>query len=143
VQALVKQLLEQQEADGGWSQTRDIVSYSLKDYDGKKTGPAPAKAEKRPSDAMATGQTLYALSMAGLDPQHPALQRALAYLIRTQTKDGSWRVPIRSQKNSGTALSHYGTGWAALGLMQMMGAPVGEKEKAAQAGGSKVGQGRE
>ncbi|HEV3386600.1 MAG TPA: hypothetical protein VG097_17415 [Gemmata sp.] len=143
VQALVKQLLEQQEADGGWSQTREIVSDSLKDYDGKKTGPAPAKAEKRPSDAMATGQTLYALSMAGLDPQHPGLQSALAYLIRTQTKDGSWRVPIRSQKNSGTALSHYGTGWAALGLMQTLAAPVGQKEKAAAAGGSKLRQARE
>jgi hypothetical protein len=92
---------------------------------------------------MATGQTLYALSMAGLDPQHPGLQSALAYLIRTQTKDGSWRVPIRSQKNSGTALSHYGTGWAALGLMQTLAAPVGQKEKAAAAGGSKLRQARE
>jgi squalene cyclase len=123
VQALVKQLLEQQEADGGWSQTRQNATEALKDYEGKKTGPAPAIPEKRPSDALATGQAIYALTRAGLDPEQPALQRALAYLVRTQTKDGSWRVPIRSQKNSGTALSHYGTGWAALGLMQTL-API-------------------
>jgi squalene cyclase len=123
VQAIVKQLLEQQEADGGWSQTREVPTEALKDYEGKKTTPAPvpAKVEKRPSDAMATGQALYALTRAGVSPEQPALQRAQAYLLRTQTKDGSWRVPIRSQKNSGTALSHYGTGWAAMGLMQTLG----------------------
>lgn len=129
VQALVKQLLGQQEADGGWSQTKEASGEALKDYDDKKTEPAPAKAEKRPSDALATGQTLYALTRAGLDPQEPALQRAQAYLIRTQTKDGSWQVPIRAQKNSGKALSHYGTGWAAIGLMQTLNAPVEKQEK--------------
>jgi len=126
VQALTKQLLQQQESDGGWSQTKEGPG-AIKDYDGKKTEPATAKVEKRPSDAMATGQTIYALMVAGLDPQEPELQRAQAYLIRTQTKDGSWKVPIRSQKNSGTALSHYGTGWATLGLMQTLAA--GQKER--------------
>jgi squalene cyclase len=128
VKTLVKQLLEQQEADGGWSQTREATAVTLKDYD-DKSGPTPAKAEKRPSDALATGQTLYALTVAGLDPQEPALQRAQAYLVRAQTKDGSWRVPIRSQKNSGNALSHYGTGWATLGLMQTLGSPGQQHEK--------------
>jgi hypothetical protein len=133
VQALVKQLLEQQESDGGWSQTREATGEAPKDYDGKKTESAPAKSdkpEKRPSDAMATGQTIHALSVAGLDAQQPALQRAQAYLLRTQTKDGSWRVPIRSQKNSGNALSHYGTGWAAIGLMQTLPVSVEQKDKA-------------
>jgi squalene cyclase len=123
VESLTKQLLAQQDADGGWSQTREASTEAIKDYEGKKTTPAPEKAEKRPSDAMATGQSIYALRKAGLDAQHPALQRAQAYLIASQTKDGSWRVPVRSQKNSGKALSHFGTGWAALGLMQTM-APV-------------------
>jgi len=122
VQPLVKQLLAQQEADGGWSQTRERSSEAIKDYDGKKTAPTPAQTEKRPSDAMATGQTLYALTLAGVEPQQGAIQRAQAFLLRTQTKDGSWRVPIRAQKNSGTALSHYGTGWAAIGLMQTLSA---------------------
>ncbi len=128
VQALAKQLLQQQEVDGGWSQTRPGAGEALKDYDDKKADPAPAKAEKCPCDALATGQTLYALTLAGLDPEQPALQRARAYLVRTQTKDGSWRVPIRSQKNSGNALSHFGTGWAALGLMQTLPAAVEKKE---------------
>lgn len=135
-QKLVDELLRQQNADGGWSQTASGPTEAPKEYDEKeaaapakpkdmppapaKAATAPAKVENRPSDAMATGQTLYALAKAGFDSQHPAVQRALSYLVRTQTKDGSWRVPIRSQKNSGTALSHYGTGWAALGLMQTL-----------------------
>jgi hypothetical protein len=69
---------------------------------------------------MATGQTLYALTVARIEPQHPAIRRGQAFLVRTQTEDGSWLVPIRSQKNSGRALSHFGTGWAALGLMHTL-----------------------
>lgn len=85
VQALVKRLLEQQESDGGWSQMREVPKEALKDYEGKKTDAAP-KPEKRPSDALATGQTLYALSVAGVDPQQAAIQRALGYLVQSQTK---------------------------------------------------------
>lgn len=92
--------------------------------DKQKTEAAAADTDERPSDALATGQTLYVLSMVGVPPQELAIQRALAFLVRTQTKDGSWRVPIRSQKNSGTALSHYGTGWAAIGIMQTLPAPA-------------------
>jgi hypothetical protein len=103
VQALVKQLLEQQNADGGWSQTRD-----------------------RPSDAMATGQTLYALTTAGVSSQGPAVQRAQAFLIYEQTapsgKDkegGFWQVNSRvGSKNIMTTT--FGTGWAVLGLMRTL-----------------------
>lgn len=161
VAALVKQLVGQQEADGGWSQTR-LPSGELKEYEDEKPtaaaaeskdgskgsngqgnaapgkeppaataqAAAVAKTTARPSDALATGQTLYALMLSGVDAQTPAIQRAQAYLIRTQKPDGSWLVPIRSQKNSGRALSHFGTGWAAMGLMQTLSGPA-EKADAA------------
>jgi hypothetical protein len=148
LQPLVKQLIEQQEADGGWSQTKERPSGDLKEYEEKKPAPAtetkdvssehlnknseakqpPAEIKVRPSDALATGQTLFALTMAGVDSQQPAIQRAQAFLLRTQTADGSWLVPFRSQKNSGRALTHYGTGWAAIGLMQTLSTPVGKAE---------------
>lgn len=103
VQALVKQLLEQQNADGGWSQTRD-----------------------RPSDPMATGQTLYALTTARVSSQGPTVQRAQAFLIREQTEPsgknkqgGFWQVNSRAGgKNIMT--SAFGTGWAVLGLMRTL-----------------------
>jgi hypothetical protein len=41
-------------------------------------------------------------------------------LTRTQTKDGSWTVPIRAQKNTGKAISHFGSGWAAIGLLHTL-----------------------
>ena len=102
-QALVKQLLEQQNADGGWSQTRD-----------------------RPSDSMATGQTLYALATAGVSSQDLAVQRAQAYLIGEQTEPsgknkqaGFWQVNSRvGSKNIMTTT--FGTGWATLGLMRTL-----------------------
>jgi Squalene-hopene cyclase C-terminal domain len=99
VEVLVKRLLEQQKEDGGWAQDNE-----------------------RSSDALATGQSLYALAAAGVDPRQTSVQNALAFLTQTQTKDGSWNVPYRSQKNSGRAISHYGTGWAAIGLIRTLAA---------------------
>jgi squalene cyclase len=91
---LVKELLGQQNADGGWSQLKD-----------------------RPSDALATGQTLYVLALTGADAQQPAIQLGQAFLTRTQLKDGSWWVPSRDKGRKGLAISHYGSGWATLGLI--------------------------
>jgi len=97
VPPLVKQLLEKQNADGGWSQLKD-----------------------RPGDALATGQTLYVLALTGADAQQPAIQRGQAFLTRTQLKDGSWWVPSRDKGRKGVAISHYGSGWATLGLIRTM-----------------------
>ena len=103
VATLAQRLLDLQNADGGWSQDKD-----------------------RPSDALATGESIYALALtSGLeaardDARKSAIVRAQAWLARTQNEDGSWRVPVRSVKNKGLALSHYGTGWAAIGLMRTL-----------------------
>jgi hypothetical protein len=109
VQTLVKQLLEQQNADGGWSQAKCPTE-------------SPKRKVRRPSDAMATGQTLYALATAGVDSQAPAVQRAQAFLIRTQTENGSWRVKSRgaTTPNCRDMMVYHGTNWAALGLMRTL-----------------------
>ncbi len=97
VPPLVKQLLEQQNADGGWRQLKD-----------------------RPSDALATGQALCVLALTGADGQHPAIRRGQAFLTRTQLKDGSWWVTSRDKGRKGLAISHYGSGWATLGLIRTL-----------------------
>ena len=68
--ALLKELWDQQNPDGGWSWVR---------------------GEKR-SDAFATGQSLYALGTIGVPVADPALERARGYLVQTQQADGSWVV---------------------------------------------------
>lgn len=117
VQALVKQLLEQQNADGGWSQAKCPTE-------------SPKRKVRLPSDAMATGQTLYALSTAGVNSQDPAVQRAEAFLIRTQAENGSWQVESRNATtgNCPDMVVYHGTNWAALGLMRTL--PIeGDKQE--------------
>jgi N-acyl-D-amino-acid deacylase len=94
---LIQKILASQRLDGGWSQTPEM-----------------------PSDAYATGQTLYALTRAGVKPNPPrprafgcsfmvmpeggfaafsvdgeALGRATFFLQRAQSVDGSWPVTSR------------------------------------------------
>lgn len=71
--AAASALIARQQPDGGWSQLAHI---------------AP--------DAYATGQTLYALHLAGIPATHPAYRKGVEYLLKTQRKDGSWYVTSRS-----------------------------------------------
>jgi hypothetical protein len=109
IQALVKELLEQQNADGGWSQAKCPTE-------------SPKRKVRRPSDAMATGQTLFALTTAGMSSEDPAVQRAQAFLIGTQTENGSWPVESRNAttKNCPDMMVYHGANWAALGLMRTL-----------------------
>ncbi|HTF71849.1 MAG TPA: ankyrin repeat domain-containing protein [Edaphobacter sp.] len=67
-------VLNHQRADGGWAQLPGLGS-----------------------DAYATGQSLYALAVAGtLDTNSAAWKRGIAYLLKTQQADGTWRVKSRS-----------------------------------------------
>lgn len=96
VHALTRQLVDQQNADGGWSQVKD-----------------------RSSDAMATGQSLYVLALAGAASEHKAaVGHAQAFLIKTQLADGSWWILSREKGRKSVASSHYGSGWATLGLIR-------------------------
>jgi hypothetical protein len=62
-----------QRKDGGWSQLAAM-----------------------PSDAYATGMSLYALYVGGAPVSGPVYQNGLRYLLDTQAPDGTWHVATRS-----------------------------------------------
>ena len=110
MQELAKQLVERQNPDGGWSQVKDL-----------------------PSDAMATGQSLYILNQVGTDAENKdAVGSAQAFLLKTQRADGSWWVTSREKGRKSLASSVYGSGWATLGLIRTM--PPGPEKAARQTG---------
>jgi|SRR5579862_899557 len=96
VKQLTSKLLSDQREDGGW-----------------------APVNGRPSDALATGQALYALADAGIDAKVDAIERGRGYLVRTQQADGSWHVLSRVPKNEGKpeVPGYFGSAWAVLGLV--------------------------
>ena len=100
----VDQLLKRQNADGGWSQTKEMAS-----------------------DAYATGQAVYALvSRGGIDNSAPAILKARDFLAKTQKADGSWPMTSRPPNNGNgktgagnlEPITVAGSAWAVLGLLQ-------------------------
>lgn len=100
----MKELLDTQHADGGWS---DLPAMQ--------------------STAYATGKSLVALHTAGLPVSNAAYQRGIKFLLRTQQEDGSWYVQTRAlafQPWSDAGFPHRydqfissaGTNWAAMAL---------------------------
>ncbi len=89
-QRLQKLLLSRQNADGGW-------------------------ALDSTSDALATGQTLYALRLAGRGDGDEPIERGTAWLVKHQVGDGGWHTIKTSQHGAdkGEAM------WAVLGLVSM------------------------
>jgi squalene-hopene/tetraprenyl-beta-curcumene cyclase len=73
-------LISTQNSDGGWGE--DGSSYKL-DYRGYETAP---------STASQTAWALLGLMAAG-DIGHPAVERGITYLARTQGADGLWEEP--------------------------------------------------
>jgi hypothetical protein len=103
MQDAVDELLALQRPDGGWSQTVPELK----------------------SDAFATGQTLYALSLAGVTQERPEVRRAVDFLVATQSPDGSWPMVSRSTPDGSpggaTLLSPItcaASSWAVLGLVR-------------------------
>jgi squalene cyclase len=104
LQPTIDELLALQRTDGGWSQTV----------------PEPR------SDAFATGQTLYVLSLAGLTADRPEVRRGLDFLVATQAADGSWPMTSRSTPNGEPGSSKLlspitcaASSWAALGMARL------------------------
>jgi squalene cyclase len=98
---LVRRIMERQNADGGWSQSKEMVS-----------------------DAWATGQALYALAHAGVRPDEPVIARGQAFLVKTQRDDGSWPMTSRPTKPGGEGskslipITAAGSAWSVLGLVR-------------------------
>jgi hypothetical protein len=88
---LQKLLLARQNQDGGWGLDKDH------------------------SDALATGQTIYALRLAGHGDGEGAIDRGTAWLVKHQAQDGAWRT---YRSNQGGAEKGEGM-WAVLGLVSV------------------------
>ncbi|MFN0198177.1 MAG: prenyltransferase/squalene oxidase repeat-containing protein, partial [Planctomycetaceae bacterium] len=101
IQKRLDLILSRQEEVGGWSQTTEMDS-----------------------DAYATGQTLYTLAIAGVPSEHPAIQKAWAYLLKTQKTEGFWPMTSRPHEPGGVSANNLdpitsaGSGWAVLGLLR-------------------------
>jgi Squalene-hopene cyclase C-terminal domain len=81
IAAAAAELLCKQRSDGGWAQLDSGEPISATE-----------------SDAYATGSALVALHEAGgLAASDPAYQKGVAYLLKTQLDDGSWKVVSRSK----------------------------------------------
>ena len=105
LQTTIDELLALQRADGGWSQTVPDLK----------------------SDAFATGQTLYVLSLAGLTAERPEIKRGLDFLVATQKPDGSWPMVSRSTPDGSpgsakllTPITCAASSWATLGLARLV-----------------------
>ena len=104
MQTTIGELLALQRADGGWSQTVPELK----------------------SDAFATGQTLYVLSLAGYTAERPEIKRGIDFLVATQTPDGSWPMISRSTPDGSpgsskllTPITCAASAWATLGLARL------------------------
>jgi Squalene-hopene cyclase C-terminal domain len=93
-------LLSGQNKDGGWGQDKGL-----------------------PSDAYATGQALYFLTLAGVKADRPEVQRGVAFLVTNQKADGSWPMTPRAHvgekpMTNPVPITYFGSTWATLGLMR-------------------------
>jgi hypothetical protein len=114
---ILKELLARQAADGGWSANPEV---------------------HQPSDAFATGQSLYALCLAGNGDEKvkAAVERGCTFLLTKQEKNGSWIVPSTAfhppsgrparDKKTDAVYTYWGTAWATLGLLHTL--PVAAKD---------------
>jgi hypothetical protein len=101
----IERLFCLQREDGGWGQERGLAS-----------------------DAYATGQALYFLSLAGVSRDRAEIRRAVTFLAASQKGDGSW--PMTSRAHPGATpmtnpvpITYFGSAWATLGLMRSLPRP--------------------
>lgn len=79
--AIISELLEKQESDGGWSLSS--LSGEWKRHDG-----TPQEVK---SDGYSTGLIIFALQQSGVPPENAQLKRGLSWLTANQDKtEGSW-----------------------------------------------------
>jgi squalene cyclase len=100
LQTTIDELLALQRPDGGWGQLADLKT-----------------------DAYATGQALYVLSLVGYTTEQPEIKRAIDFLVATQGPDGSWPMASRSTPDGSpgsskllTPITCAAASWATLGL---------------------------
>jgi hypothetical protein len=119
VAKLRQQIVKRQRQDGGWS-------YIL---------------DENQSDALGTGEALYALAAAPDAGNEKAITRAQEWLFSHQGEDGGWVVDYthlskldrsgadkaNSRKDIAMIYGYWGTTWATLGLLQAI--PLAAEQK--------------
>ncbi|MBL8892120.1 MAG: hypothetical protein JNL67_19245 [Planctomycetaceae bacterium] len=101
---MLAKIMARQNPDGGWSNRYDVSA----------------------SDAFATGQTIYALTISQEPIDPTAVERARTFLVDSQQPDGLWNVPpdrMRPGRSSPILLeviSYWGTAWATIGLLHTL-----------------------
>jgi hypothetical protein len=100
VQPDIDAFLARQNADGGWGQLKELRS-----------------------DAYATGQALYVLSLAGVKHDRVQVRKGMAFLTASQKEDGSWPMTSRAHPGAKPAanpvpITYFGSAWATLALMR-------------------------
>jgi hypothetical protein len=98
----IGRFLERQNKDGSWSQEKGL-----------------------PGDAYATGQALYALSLAGVPRDQLVVRRGVAFLLANQKEDGSWPMTPRAHPGekpftNPSPIIYIGSAWATLGLLRSL-----------------------
>jgi Squalene-hopene cyclase C-terminal domain len=98
--AEIDQFLDRQNKDGGWGQLQGAAS-----------------------DAYATGQALYVLSLAGVKNDRAEVRRGVTFLVDTQKEDGAWPMTARSHPGATPSknqvpITYLGSAWATIGLIR-------------------------
>lgn len=102
LQVDIDAFLARQNKDGGWGQVPDAAS-----------------------DAYATGQALYVLSLAGVKPDRAEVKKGIAFLVGNQKEDGSWPMTRRGHEGVTPGdfkqpIIYFGSAWATMGLMRSL-----------------------
>lgn len=86
VERAIQWVLAMQGKDGGWAAFDVDNNWKVLSY----VPFADHNAMLDPTCPDITGRVLEALIAHGIDPGHPAIRRAVEFLLRTQEPDGSW-----------------------------------------------------
>jgi squalene-hopene/tetraprenyl-beta-curcumene cyclase len=137
-QKLIEELLNNQEADGGWSLAKLGINGSRSNtWASRSVYPSGAV-----SDGYATGLVVLALKRAGVAANNPKLRTAIRWLVANQN-EGAWPANYLNkqrdpQDNLGKFMRDAATAFAVMALTEPSGSVLGDVGKK-QPSASKVG----
>jgi squalene-hopene/tetraprenyl-beta-curcumene cyclase len=123
-ESIIHEVLNQQQPDGGWSLSSMAWTWrgtSLRSLVKLWTRSDASPFESK-SDGVATGLTAFTLQQTGLPHQEVHVQRALAWLVRNQSRtEGLWPAPSLNKRRdpsseTGRFMSDAATAFAVLAL---------------------------